>query len=261
MKIIRYIWNDIRKGQNLDVYITALLSVIVAILGTFGIANLSVISSAVLATLALLSISVLTNRKENEELQKNIDGLNSSRVTDQLPFTREYDRLELRNRVKIARKMFFWGFSWTTTIPTLGESILEGINNGLDLRFLLVEPSTASAKMAVFGGSLTDESDFDLSLKTSLLRLIRLQQSTSAEKLEVRTADFFPPYRIIAIDPHLPTGYMIIRLTSLRDYRTKAPVIEIKKTDNQEWFDFFVQQFEYIWAKSKPPTEEQYGLQ
>ena len=59
MRFLRRVWNDIRSGQNLDIYITASLSLIIAVFGVLGIANQSIISAAVLAVLALLLSSLL----------------------------------------------------------------------------------------------------------------------------------------------------------------------------------------------------------
>jgi len=78
MKIIDAILNDIRKKQNLDIYITILISLVIAILGFAQVTNQDIISSAVLAVLALVSISLLVNRRENDMIQKsllNIDTL------------------------------------------------------------------------------------------------------------------------------------------------------------------------------------------
>jgi len=250
MKLFRIIWQDIQNRQNFDVYITIVLAIIVAILGTFGLASQSIISSAILATLGLLSFSVLANRRENEDLSKHLAKIREQNVSPTDIFKRDYDRLELREVTRNARKVFFWGFSFTTSVPMLGDYILTGVQDGLEARFLLVEPSSNSARMAVFGASKEAESDFDMSIKGSLVRLSRFQKSSTVGKLEVRVVDYFPPYRIIAIDPHLPTGRMIVRMTSPTRYRDGAPVFELTRAKDEKWFDYFATQFEYIWANA-----------
>ncbi|BAZ71215.1 hypothetical protein NIES4106_60120 (plasmid) [Fischerella sp. NIES-4106] len=44
MQFLRHVWQDIRSGQNLDIYITASLSLVIAIFGVIGIANQSIVS-------------------------------------------------------------------------------------------------------------------------------------------------------------------------------------------------------------------------
>lgn len=70
MKILQKLVTDIKRRQNIDIYITILIAVVVSILGLVQVANQAVISSAVLATLALVSFSLLMNRQENEEIRK-----------------------------------------------------------------------------------------------------------------------------------------------------------------------------------------------
>lgn len=69
MKLIQGILQDFRRRQNLDVYITVLIALVVSILGIIQVADQIIISSAILATLALVSISLLMNRRENDEVQ------------------------------------------------------------------------------------------------------------------------------------------------------------------------------------------------
>ena len=71
MNIFRVFVYDVRNKQNLDIYITVLLAFTISGLGFFQVTNLTVIASAVLATLALVSISLLVNRRENELIMKD----------------------------------------------------------------------------------------------------------------------------------------------------------------------------------------------
>lgn len=77
MKFLGEIIKDIRNRQNIDIYITVCLSLIIAILGFAQVANQEIISSAVLATLALVSISLLINRHENDLIEKSLTNINS----------------------------------------------------------------------------------------------------------------------------------------------------------------------------------------
>lgn len=75
MKTFRKILEDIRKRQNLDVYLTILGAIGVSILGFAQVADLSIISPAILMVLALVSFSIVTNRHENENLQIALQNL------------------------------------------------------------------------------------------------------------------------------------------------------------------------------------------
>ncbi len=78
MKAIRRIWQDIRNGQNIDIYITVTVSFVVAILSAFGVTNQTLISSAILAILALVSASLLSNRRANESIESALRAVEKS---------------------------------------------------------------------------------------------------------------------------------------------------------------------------------------
>lgn len=72
MKLYQVILQDIRARQNLDVYITVVIAVIVAVLDIFQVTDQTIVTSATLAILALVSVSLLTNRHENNEIRNRL---------------------------------------------------------------------------------------------------------------------------------------------------------------------------------------------
>ena len=72
MKVIRNFLIDIRYRQNLDIYIAVLLAFVISGLGFFQVTDLKIIASAILSILALVSISLLVNRRENELIIKGL---------------------------------------------------------------------------------------------------------------------------------------------------------------------------------------------
>lgn len=110
MKILQKIVIDIQRRQNIDIYITISIAVLVSILGLVQVADQSVISSAVLATLALVSFSLLMNRKENEEIRKALtvtDNLQErfEEITSRLNVSFTFVRRESRTATQKIRKL------------------------------------------------------------------------------------------------------------------------------------------------------------
>ena len=62
MRFLRRIWDDIKQGENLDLYLTVLAAIVLAILNLAGFAVSSVVNSFSLAILALLAVAMLGNR-------------------------------------------------------------------------------------------------------------------------------------------------------------------------------------------------------
>jgi hypothetical protein len=78
MRTFQTIWQDIRAGKNLDIYVAIAMAVAVAILGVVGTASLTLIISAVLATLALVANGLLANRREDEGIRNALLAINST---------------------------------------------------------------------------------------------------------------------------------------------------------------------------------------
>lgn len=76
---LRRVGHDIRTGQNIDVYIAIVISVIVALLSIFSIASQAIIFSALLVIMALVLNSMLVNRQQNEETMAMLSNLKSTR--------------------------------------------------------------------------------------------------------------------------------------------------------------------------------------
>ncbi len=72
MKLFRRMLTDLQDRHNLDIYITLVLAFTVTALAIFQVTDPSVISAAILATLAFVSVNLLKNRRETEEVAKTL---------------------------------------------------------------------------------------------------------------------------------------------------------------------------------------------
>ena len=66
--MLRHLWDDIRKGENIDLYLTIAAAVIFVVLNLVGVASTSFLAPLTLAVLGLLAITNLGNRHRMEEL-------------------------------------------------------------------------------------------------------------------------------------------------------------------------------------------------
>jgi len=244
MKTFQTIWQDIRTGKNLDIYIAIVIALIVAILGVVGTASLTLIISAVLATLALVSNSLLVNRRENEEIRNALLVLNSTEGMSSRFLKHEYDRFGLRQKLQGAHTAFLWGPYLTTHILILRDVIEKCLLEGLQIRFIIMEPCETN---------IENEND---DLKKNLERLKALRNNQGSGKLEIRVLNWRPPHTIIAIDPHLSSGCMFVRLQCFRVSNETRPTFELTRKYDGDWFAFYVEQFELAWKEA-----HEYNLQ
>lgn len=66
--MLRHMWNDIRKGENIDLYLTIVAALVFVVLNLVGVASPTFLAPLSLAVLGLLAITNLGNRQRMEEL-------------------------------------------------------------------------------------------------------------------------------------------------------------------------------------------------
>lgn len=253
MKIIKNVWADIANGRNLDTYITILLSLIVAILGLLNTIPLETLLSALLGIIALSSSSLLVNRRREEELSLKFDSLNRLGSSQKTFLRQNYNRTDYPSLVRSSKKVLFWGYSFTTTIPLLRDDLEKGLQEGLEAKFILIKPHSPAADMAILGSpNEYYAEEFNNAVEVNLARLASIQAKVPNNKLDYRVANFLPPYKMIIFDPHLPYGKLVVRLASFKTQRKNFAWFEMTKEQDIDLFNYFVAQFDKIWEHSDP---------
>ena len=72
MELLQRVWEDIRHGENIDLYVAAPLAVVIAVLEILGITSSQLISSITLVILGLLATSLLASRHSVKELSQKL---------------------------------------------------------------------------------------------------------------------------------------------------------------------------------------------
>lgn len=250
MKFIKDIFRDIHQRQNLDIYLAILIAIVVSVLGVAQIADQNIVSSAVLATLALVSLSLLANRRENDEIQKNLLRLTGTGQLADKFFRKEYDTSKVLHLVRNSQKVYFLGSGFTTLIPLIREELSNNPPSELELKFLLMKPSGNATSIAAFRGDRSVE-EINVLLEKSLSDIEQLAKKMTSGKVEYRVIDYLPPYNIEAFDPQHPSGHMFVRLAAFRTSTFIRPLFELTAKDDNAWFNFFLEQFETLWKESE----------
>ena len=113
MKYLQAVWRDVRAGQNLDIYLTIIISAVIAILGIFQVVDQTIISATVLAMLALVASTLLQNRRANDLLQKRMSAMEGFEL---LGHELE-DYYQQNKALSAASTAFFWGITFEKLLP------------------------------------------------------------------------------------------------------------------------------------------------
>lgn len=220
-------------------------------MGVIGVTDQAIISAAILAVLALVSINLLSNRRENEAIQNALLHISSSTSLSDKFFKQEYSRSELQTRTKSSQSALFWGINFTRTIPLLVDDFEQGLQNNLKLRFLMIKPRSQASQAASFRNRTQNVTEINETIERNIRIIAGLATRSSSGEIEVRVIDYLPPYTIIAFDPERPNGVMFIRLTTFRVPNERRPTIQLRRTDDEFWYKFFLEQFEMVWKEAE----------
>jgi len=85
MVFLKRIVDDIKRGENIDLYVTVILAIIVSVLNAIGIGNSALQNSLILAVLALLASAILGNRHRLDDINEKLDKDSDNQINSDVP--------------------------------------------------------------------------------------------------------------------------------------------------------------------------------
>ncbi len=234
MKAIRRIWQDVRAGRNLEIYITAIVSLGVAVLGALQITSQQVVSAAILAVLALVSYFLLSNRRSNESIEDKLSVVESSIGSPAcfLPERRFLTQLYAEKTLK-AQSIDIVAVSMQSFLDNTRASDLANwiLSAGKRIRMLVLWPGSSAAQIR------GDQENIDLAEKiviqvnrlSTLCGTIQRQITGKRQckgSLEVRFYDGVPLFSYFRADTEMIIGLYYSHITGL-----ESESIQIRDTD------------------------------
>lgn len=243
MRIFRRVWKDIQQGENIDLYVTVALAIILAILNLVGLAPSVLLNSITLAVLALITIAILGNRHRLEVIIER-----TSLATDRIPleeFPPEFV-LELEN----AKEVWLTGIHQSAVITAYYSLFERKLKRGDKLRVLVVDPNGAACKMAAmrFPGRVSENQERIRILSTleSLCELKKIAPSN----LEIRTIDYLLEYGAFLLDPETPEGVAYLQRYTFKTLGgARKPKLVYRRQDGR-WYDLVCAEIRALWENA-----------
>lgn len=245
MQFLRQMWEEVRRGENIELYVAAPMAIILAILNVvgvetvFGVETSKWITSITLIILGIIASSFLVNRQAMKELTSQLNRSTNNFFLTDLPESFEKDFEE-------AKDIWLVGVSLTTIIR-LHYSIMEKkLIKGHNIKALLVHPDGPSIEMSemrAYGKPNIERARQEI--RHSLQDLCDLKLSTSG-KIEVRTIQNPLGHGTIAINPESTSGVIYIQNYPYKTEGGSRPKFVIRSSDGQ-WYDFFKKELDNLW--------------
>jgi hypothetical protein len=256
MTFLKTIWGDILKRQNLDVYVTVSLTIGIAILGILGITTIEVISAAILGVLGLVSISLLQNRREDEQLREILGKVdNKFSAEDYLNDRTAYPPLQ--ETLVNARCVCFMGPSLLNIFSSWGGYLLEEKMRkyGTKIQALLIDPDGpgVNSMEAYFRHPLAVDIERDIKRTLSTFDVSH-KKGTMPNLLEVRLMPIHPHISMVIINPDDDDGKMFIEFIDFEIPLHALPHMELTRQRDGRWYEYFLSHYRRTWDGAKVYT-------
>jgi len=243
MKLLQRIWDDVQRGENIDLYLTVIAAIGLAALNILGFAPQALIAPITLAVLGLIAVSNLSNRYYIEEQFQKLTGSSTSvlRGRSELPSFQE--------RGQAASEIVVVGISLITAVIPHLDFFEQKMKDGCTIRFLVLDPKSAAVQIwNVISKVPNVQGDIEQTLN-SLEVLIEMEQ-TCRGKCEVRLSNVFLPFGVAAFDPSKDTGLMNVEMFAYKRPLGDRPHFILRRAKDSKWFEFYKSQYEQLWADS-----------
>lgn len=239
--LIRRVWSEIRRGENVDVYLTIVVALILSLLNVLGLAPSSIIPAITLAVLALLALASLVSRHKMEDLSEKL----SSTTRD--GFIEEFDNQLFKNDLDAAHEIWFYGAS-LDGIPTQYYSLLEQkLKHSCKIRVLVIDPNDSRvlelSEMRAYANP--DVHRAQVKVLATLSDFCELRKLAPA-KLQIRTLKFPITHRLIALNPSEPNGKLYISNYPFGTSGGSLPKFQLSGKDGR-WFDLYRDEAVNLW--------------
>ena len=240
IKILKRILNDIKEGENIDLYLIVAISIPLVVMNLLGIA-LSAIEPVILSVLTLLAISSLVNRRKLEFV---LEKINTS-VDDVL--LQEYPDSWIKD-FETAKEICIIGINLSRTITTYYPLLQERIRAKVRVKVLIVNPDGQAHSVLVQRAVRSVKpSQHQALLASALFDLCKLKE-IDPNQVEIRTIDFPPPFGCFAFNLNSPEGVIYLEQYPFKSKDDMPKMVFSPK--EKVWYSFYDEQISKLWENS-----------
>ncbi|MER5662172.1 hypothetical protein [Streptomyces mirabilis] len=251
MRFLRRVRHDLSSGENLEIYVTALLSLTLAVLGALDVADGKVLAAATLATLALLAGGLLGSRRQVAELAAEVRARAAGDISAEDFFSG--DKPELVQQIRGARDIGIVGVTLARTLRNSIDELERRAVSGSVIRIALIDPSGTAPAEAARRSTIPHRPEvYQNRLRTSIDLLRELLEKPGVrDRVEVRFLPFVPAFGLILLDPRRPGGIIHVDVYSHSSASGDA-VFTLRPDRDGHWYQHFQAEFDRVWEHGRP---------
>jgi hypothetical protein len=246
---LHYIASNLRRGRYVDAYVVSLVTAAFVVSSLVG----DILSVNLRWAVLLSGVGLLVYRVTLP------DGGAAPLLQDRSAF----DRGQLLQRLGAARELWIFAPTGANVLSTqncdrLRDSILSRRDGRV--KVVLLNPAREAA-VTIAATQLDANIDYPVqdvrsALGATLAQLERMCAWEVPGMLEYRLFDFNPGFSLVAVDPHLPSSWLIVEFHAVHNVSTSNRMhVQLTRSVEERWFSYWVGQFSSIWDAAKPISE------
>lgn len=243
---LRRIGGNLKNHRYIDVYAVALASIVLAILSLVA----DIVPNNVRWAALLAGVSIIVLRISISEPPTSIDTLIGDRFA--------FDREPISDRLRTANEVWVFAPSAVNILSVQNCELLRtgplSRSSGAVRVVVLNHNAQAAISLAI---QQLDHSldypiqDFPESLDTTMRLLRSIGAWQTQGSFEYRLLSYSPGFSLVAINPGSRDGAIIVEFHGFHNESTSSRMhIEIGRRDSPRWYDYWIDQFSYIWASA-----------
>ena len=158
-----------------------------------------------------------------------------------------------------AKSIDLLGTTLTSTINRHFSKLRELLNNGSQIRTILIDPNSYAIEMASIRSDTNAKAYYQSQLLSAFRDIEYLQSSMDGyvedSKLDggfsARVIPYAPSFSIIGVNSSEPDGIIIVELYAHKKI-SKSVIFVLSPNRDKEWYKYFLDQFEMMWQDAKP---------
>lgn len=238
MKLISRFLIDIKRGENIDLYITVIVALSLTLLNVLGLASQATIAPMTLAVLGLIAVNSLVNRHRIDEAL-NVVRTNSGTFFRDFP---EGWQLQLEQ----SKETWIVGANLSRTVVTYFSLFEQKVKRGDSINFLLIAPDGNAFK---YSGMRRRESGYEeqnLALIRASLKSLAELKRMAPTKVSIRVIDYPLSFGCFALDPNTASGSLYMSYYPFKTSGGSVPKVILTSRDH-EWYEHFKSEMHDLW--------------
>jgi hypothetical protein len=259
-KFFAKIFKEIKTGENLDLYLTILLAIVVAILGILQVISFEILSAAILATLGLLASSLLSSRRSTTEIKSSFDKLSSttSELQEKIQKSSSISELlikaypDLTEKLRSAKNVSIEGSTLMSTVTRYTTAFEQLLQRGGALKILVSEAVPEVLAMQVYRSSSIKDPVImanDMQSHVAVMKTLT-NKIHQPDLLEIKLMPYLASYSLFIIEDKDGITEIYVKLLPFQKSDSESPTFKVDSKNDPIWYKFFSKQFELLWESA-----------